>query len=85
MGVSPKAAVNDRRARYLSRPAAAATSSKRTVVDACSLKNIPIVQGGVIFIAVIYGVINLLVDIIYGFIDPRISSIYRRKDVKKRA
>ena len=57
----------------------------KMLVDACSLKNIPIVQGGVIFIAVIYGVINLLVDIIYGFIDPRISSIYRRKDVKKRA
>ena len=46
----------------------------KMLVDACSLKNIPIVQGGVIFIAVIYGVINLLVDIIYG-----------RKDVKKRA
>ena len=57
----------------------------KMLVDACSLKNIPIVQGGVIFIAVIYGVINLLVDIVYGFIDPRISSIYRRKDVKKRA
>ncbi len=57
----------------------------KLLVDACSMKNIPIVQGGVIFIAVVYGFVNLLVDIIYGFIDPRISSMYRRKGVKKHA
>lgn len=57
----------------------------KMLVDACSLKNIPIVQGGVVFIAVIYGFVNLLVDIIYGFIDPRISSIYKKKGVAKNA
>ena len=57
----------------------------KMLVDACSLKNIPIVQGGVIFIAVVYGVVNLLVDIVYGFIDPRISSAYQRKGAKKHA
>ena len=50
----------------------------KMMVDACSIKNIPVVQGGVVFIAVIYGFINLLVDILYGFIDPRIFSMYRR-------
>lgn len=57
----------------------------KMLVDACSLKNIPIVQGGVVFIAVIYGFVNLIVDIIYGFIDPRISSIYKKKGVSKNA
>lgn len=49
----------------------------KMLVDACSVKNIPVVQGGVIFIAVVYGLINLLIDIIYGMIDPRISSMYK--------
>lgn len=56
----------------------------KLLVDASSVKNIPIVQGGVIFIAVIYSFINLAVDILYGFIDPRISSMYKvkRKEAK---
>jgi peptide/nickel transport system permease protein len=54
----------------------------KMLVDACSLKNIPVVQGGVIFIATVYGLINLLVDIIYGLIDPRISSMYKPRGVK---
>lgn len=45
----------------------------KMLVDACSVKNIPVVQGGVLFIAVVYGVINLLIDIIYSLIDPRVS------------
>lgn len=59
----------------------------KMLVDACSVKNIPIVQGGVIFIAVIYGVVNLIIDIVYGLIDPRISSLYRssKKGGKKNA
>lgn len=56
----------------------------KMLVDACSLKNIPVVQGGVIFIAVIYGLINLFIDIIYGLIDPRISSIYKGNKNKKK-
>ena len=47
----------------------------KMLVDACSVKNIPVVQGGVIFIAVVYGLINLIIDIIYGLIDPRISFV----------
>ncbi len=33
----------------------------------------PVVQGGVIFIAVTFVIVNLIVDLIYGFLDPRIS------------
>ncbi len=57
----------------------------KLLVDASSVKNIPIVQGGVIFIAVIYSFINLAVDILYGFIDPRISSMYKAKRKEAKA
>ncbi len=36
-------------------------------------RDYPVVQGCVLFIAVLYVVINLLVDILYTYIDPRIS------------
>ncbi len=57
----------------------------KLLVDASSVKNIPVVQGGVIFIAVIYSFINLAVDILYGFIDPRISSMYKSKRKEAKA
>ncbi len=44
----------------------------RTLVDAVLWKDFPLVQGGVMLIAAIYIVVNLLVDISYAYIDPRI-------------
>lgn len=44
----------------------------RTMVDAIVWKDFPLVQGGVMLIAGMYVLVNLLVDISYGFIDPRI-------------
>jgi ABC-type dipeptide/oligopeptide/nickel transport system permease component len=44
----------------------------RTAVDAIIYKDIPVVQGAVLLVAVIYLVINLVVDIAYAYIDPRI-------------
>jgi len=55
----------------------------KMLVDACSVKNIPVVQGGVIFIAVIYGIVNLLVDLIYGLVDPRIFAALKKTGGKK--
>lgn len=55
----------------------------KMLVDACSIKNIPVVQGGVIFIAVIYGVVNLLVDLLYGLVDPRIFGALKKSGGKK--
>ena len=55
----------------------------KLLVDACSVKNIPVVQGGVIFIAVVYGVVNLLVDLIYGLVDPRIFAAFKKSGGKK--
>ena len=45
----------------------------RWVFDAISARDYPIIQGGVIFIATIFVIVNLLVDLAYGFIDPRIQ------------
>lgn len=37
-------------------------------------KDIPLVQGIVIFVAVIYIIVNLVVDLCYAFLDPRIRN-----------
>lgn len=55
----------------------------KLLVDATAIKDIPVIQGGVLFMAVIFSFVNLFVDILYGFIDPRISSIYKTKKAKK--
>lgn len=48
----------------------------KLIVDAISVKNAPLVQGGILFIAVTMSFINLLTDIIYALVDPRIRSQY---------
>ena len=40
--------------------------------DAIGQRDYPVLQGYILFIAVIYALINLLVDIAYGLIDPRV-------------
>jgi ABC-type dipeptide/oligopeptide/nickel transport system permease component len=42
------------------------------LVDGIMGRDYPVVQGIVLFIAVVYVVANLLVDVLYGIIDPRI-------------
>jgi len=44
----------------------------RLAVTAIVAKDYTIVQGIVLFVAVIYVLINLLVDVLYGLLDPRI-------------
>lgn len=44
----------------------------RLVVDSIRAQDMPLVQGTVLFIAVIFIVINLLVDLSYAFLNPRI-------------
>jgi len=55
----------------------------KLMVDAIKLKNFPMVQGGVLFIAFVMSLVNLLVDILYSFADPRIRSMYTRPRTKK--
>jgi ABC-type dipeptide/oligopeptide/nickel transport system permease component len=44
----------------------------RTAVEAILYKDIPVVQGIVLFVAVIYMLVNLVVDLCYALLDPRI-------------
>ena len=44
----------------------------RLVVDRILYRDYPTVQGGVLVIALIFVVVNLLVDISYAYLDPRI-------------
>ena len=46
----------------------------KLIVDGIRVKNAPLVQGGILFVAVTMSFINLFVDVLYGFIDPRIRS-----------
>lgn len=56
----------------------------KLLVDACSVKNMPMVQGGVILIAAVFALVNLLVDLIYTFIDPRMSTIFKSAGRRKK-
>ncbi|MBV8449391.1 MAG: ABC transporter permease, partial [Hyphomicrobiales bacterium] len=44
----------------------------RLVVDAISKRDYPIIQGVILVFSAVYVVINLVVDLSYTFIDPRI-------------
>jgi ABC-type dipeptide/oligopeptide/nickel transport system permease component len=44
----------------------------RLLIQAISFRDYPLVQGCILFIAVTYVTMNLLVDLVYGFLDPRI-------------
>ena len=50
----------------------------RFVVEAVKGKDIPCVLGSVVMMSVLFTLVNLLVDILYGFIDPRIKAQYKR-------
>jgi peptide/nickel transport system permease protein len=42
------------------------------IVDALEKYDFPVIMGAVLFISVILVLINIIVDIIYGFLDPRV-------------
>lgn len=46
------------------------------MVNAIRTRDNLMVQGGVLFIAFVFTIVNLFVDILYGYIDPRIKSQY---------
>lgn len=49
----------------------------KLMVDAINQRDYPIVTGTAIIIAAMLGLVNLMVDISYAFVDPRIKSQYR--------
>jgi peptide/nickel transport system permease protein len=44
----------------------------RFLLDSISNRDYSIVQGGVLLIALIFSLVNLSVDLVYGWLDPRI-------------
>lgn len=46
----------------------------RLIIDAINQRDYPVIQGGVIFLAIIMVVVNLIVDLSYSLIDPRIKT-----------
>ena len=42
------------------------------LVDAIETRNYPVLQGGILFVAVVFVLVNLVVDVSYAFINPRI-------------
>jgi len=45
----------------------------RYVFDAISMRDYPVIQGTVLFFTIVFVLINLTVDALYGIIDPRIK------------
>lgn len=45
----------------------------RLVLESVGLRDIPVVQGGVLVLATVFVLVNLAVDVVYGYLDPRIQ------------
>jgi len=54
------------------------------MIDAISERDYPVVLGSVLFLAVCFSLVNLLIDIIYCFIDPRVIEQYKKEGLKKK-
>jgi peptide/nickel transport system permease protein len=46
------------------------------MVTAVGNRDYPVVMGSVLFLAVVFAVVMLLVDLIYAYVDPRIKARY---------
>ena len=47
------------------------------MVDSIKMRDFPTVQGGELIIALAFSIVNLLVDLLYAFVDPRIKAQYK--------
>ena len=50
----------------------------RLVVDAINQRDIPMVTGALVMTTMLVSIVNLLVDIIYAYVDPRIKAQYTK-------
>ncbi len=50
----------------------------RFLVSSISWRDTPCVLGCVVIFVLTFSIINLIVDILYGFVDPRIKAIYKK-------
>ena len=54
------------------------------MVTAINNRNYPIILGTVFFLCIVISILNLIVDLMYAFIDPRIKSQYTSDNAKKK-
>ncbi|MCD8076791.1 MAG: ABC transporter permease [Lachnospiraceae bacterium] len=54
------------------------------LVDSITSRDYPVIQGGVLFTSIVFCVVNLFVDILYAYADPRIKTQYVKSGGKKR-
>lgn len=55
------------------------------LVDGINSRDLPVVRGGVVFLAILFCFVVLLVDLVYTFIDPRIKSQFEGSKKKKKS
>lgn len=53
------------------------------MVDAIRQRDFPVVQGGVLFMALVFSMMNLTIDLFYSFIDPRIKTQFKGRKIKR--
>ena len=56
----------------------------RLMIDSIKLHDTPTVIGSMVFVSVMVSIINFIVDILYGFVDPRIKAQYIRENQNER-
>src|SRR5690606_33735305 len=44
----------------------------RLIIGAILSRDFPVIQGGLLFLAVVYLLVNLIVDLLYAAVDPRV-------------
>jgi peptide/nickel transport system permease protein len=44
----------------------------RLIIGAVLSRDFPVIQGGLLFLALIYLAVNIVVDLLYAVIDPRV-------------
>lgn len=55
----------------------------RLMVQALKTRDYPVILGSVLFISLLFCLTNLIIDIIYAYLDPKIKAQYSRERGKK--
>ena len=53
------------------------------ISDAVSARNYPALQGGIIVIALLCCIINIIVDVLYTVVDPRLKTTFMKSSKKR--
>lgn len=54
------------------------------LLSALQNRDYPVIQGGVLFLSVVFSLVILIIDVIYALIDPRIRSQYGGKNKRRK-